>query len=253
MGYVRNLNAPGHGYDSTAQHNFLTDHDGLITTPTGEQFWLSNRHWEAINISLGELPELAIDYKLRTIPPSDEVVVLDIGAGARGTAMGELQEYFAHATRKPRVIGVDLTNRFDVETPPNKLLADATHLPLKDASVDVAYSHQALALIGDLSTDAKRRELLQPAIDEAVRVLKPGGVLIIDLDIPYDRAFTAQHGLERLQLPPTVEAYWSHRDPKDEQPVGNFILAAIIKGDSTNDGSGLIDELGLQADRKIEP
>jgi SAM-dependent methyltransferase len=242
----------GYGYDPDASHNFLDHAAGLLKTPVGENFWLTNRSWEEVNTNLGELPGIAIDYKLRTTPSTDGVTVLDIGSGLRGVAMHELQSRFEHADRKPAIVGIDLTHISTMDGPDNKIIGDATRLPLKSESVDVAYSSQSVTLMGDLSTDSARRELRHLAINEAVRALKPGGVFFIDLDIPYDRDFSKQHDLDRLSLPAGIRAYWEHRGPRDKTPVGRFLMAIIIKDDPANDTSELAQELRLRADREIE-
>lgn len=239
-----------HKYDSAAQHPYL-DNDGLIVTPAGEHFWLSNRHWEEINGSLGELPGLAIDHKLQTTPDDYVVRVLDVGAGARGSAMFGLQEKFANARRKPLITGVDLTSVADGVLPHNKVVADATHLPFSDGTIDIAYSHQSLALMGDLSVDENRRLPLQSAVNEVVRVLRPGGFFVIDFDLLYERDFAEQNDLKALHIPEGVQTFWGHRGPRGEKRLGNFLLTAIIKDDPATTDS-LIWALGLKPGRRID-
>lgn len=245
----------GYEVDTNAKHNFLTT-DGVLTTPTGERFWLTHRSWNETNLMLGELPGLAIDYKLSTIPPQQEVVVLDLGAGSRGVAMHELQQKFTNpnSQSRVRVTGVDLTHNYSIEAPDNKLMANVTQLPLRDNSVDVAYSSQTLALLADRAVPKKEEvNAIQQGINESVRVLKPGGVFLIDLDIPYYRNLLARYQLSTLVLPEGVTAYWGHQGPRNVEPIGNFLLTAIVKNDPVNGTDGLVRKLDLQSERRINP
>ncbi|BBZ73487.1 class I SAM-dependent methyltransferase [Mycobacterium paraseoulense] len=118
------------------------------------------------------------DLRLR----GDETV-LDLGCG-RGAVL------LAAATRLPRgrAVGVDLWQADQTDNSPEATLANAaleavsdrvevhtadmTALPLADDSVDVIVSNLA---IHNIPTRAGRRK----ALDEAVRVLRPGGRLAI--------------------------------------------------------------------------
>jgi arsenite methyltransferase len=123
------------------------------------------------------------DRILRDLALRGDETVLDLGCG-RGAVL------LATAKRLPRgrAIGVDLwqadqTDNSQQATLENAVLedvadrievrtADMTDLPLPDESVDVVVSNLA---IHNIPTHAGRRK----ALDEAVRVLRPGGRLAI--------------------------------------------------------------------------
>lgn len=123
------------------------------------------------------------DRVLRDLPLAGDETVLDLGCG-RGAVL------LAAAKRLPRgrAIGVDLWQADQTDNSQQATLANAaaegvadrievhtadmTALPLADESVDVIVSNLAIHNIGG---HAGRRQ----ALDEAVRVLRPGGRLAI--------------------------------------------------------------------------
>jgi arsenite methyltransferase len=123
------------------------------------------------------------DRVLRDLRLHGDETVLDLGCG-RGAVL------LAAAKRLPRgrAIGVDLWQADQTDNSQQATLANAvaedvadrvevhtadmTALPLADESVDVIVSNLAIHNIG---THAGRRQ----ALDEAVRVLRPGGRLAI--------------------------------------------------------------------------
>ena len=118
------------------------------------------------------------------------------------------------AERGLRVCGLDISRRMierlrdqltSRHTPPDLLLGDAARLPLADASFPAALSFHVLHLVADW----------QGAIDEARRVLRPGGVFIYylrrdefarwkDSADKWD-AMLAERGFERRRRPSTEE------------------------------------------------
>ncbi|MCV7117143.1 methyltransferase [Mycobacterium nebraskense] len=123
------------------------------------------------------------DRVLGDLAPAGDETVLDLGCG-RGAVL------LAAAKRLPRgrAIGVDLWHADQTDNSPEATLANAalenvtdrievhtadmTALPFADDSVDVIVSNLA---IHNIPTRAGRRK----ALDEAVRVLRPGGRLAI--------------------------------------------------------------------------
>ncbi|MGD1171846.1 class I SAM-dependent methyltransferase [Mycobacterium seoulense] len=123
------------------------------------------------------------DRVLADLELRGDETVLDLGCG-RGAVL------LAAATRLPRgrAVGVDLWQADQTDNSPEATLANAaleevsdrvevhtadmTALPLADGSVDVIVSNLA---IHNIPTRAGRRK----ALDEAVRVLRPGGRLAI--------------------------------------------------------------------------
>jgi arsenite methyltransferase len=134
--------------------------------------------------------------------------VIDLGCG-RGAVL------IAAAARVPRgrAVGVDLWRSVDqsgnaaaatranaaaagVADRVDLATADLVDLPFPDASFDVVLS--ALAIHNIHTRDGRRR-----ALDEAVRVLRPGGHLII-VDIGHTRDYSKQlthHGLTPIRAP----------------------------------------------------
>ncbi|MGD1240590.1 class I SAM-dependent methyltransferase [Mycobacterium seoulense] len=123
------------------------------------------------------------DRVLADLELRGDETVLDLGCG-RGAVL------LAAATRLPRgrAVGVDLWQADQTDNSPEATLANAaleevsdrvevhtadmTALPLADDSVDVIVSNLA---IHNIPTRAGRRK----ALDEAVRVLRPGGRLAV--------------------------------------------------------------------------
>ncbi len=134
------------------------------------------------------------DFRLR----GDETV-LDLGCG-RGAVL------LAAAKRLPRgrAIGVDLWHADQTDNSQHATLANAaaenvadriqvrtadmTALPLTDESVDLIVSNLA---VHNIPTSAGRRQ----ALDEAIRVLRPGGRLAIA-----DLRETREHALHLREL-----------------------------------------------------
>jgi SAM-dependent methyltransferase len=136
--------------------------------------------------------------------------VLDMGCG-RGAVL------IAAARRLPhgRAVGVDLWSADQSGNRPETTLANAaaagvadrvevrsgdmTALPFPDASFDVVTSAMA---IHNISSDEGRHR----ALDEAVRVLRPGGRLFIADPAPIVRKYAAHLG--RGTLRPLGPGYW---------------------------------------------
>ena len=141
----------------------------LIAGRLGKNY-CPGRSWEAI----GHLA-------LRLTPP---IVIADLGAGE-----GLISQLLAHRAKQvwcidnsPRMVevGTELARKNGLANLVYKL-GDIEQIPLADASVDLAILSQAL----------HHAQHPQTAVDEAVRILRPGGqILILDLN---------EHGFERAR------------------------------------------------------
>jgi ArsR family transcriptional regulator len=140
----------------------------LIAGKLGKNY-CPGRSWEAI----GHLA-------LRLVPP---IVVADLGAGE-----GLISQLLAHRAARvwcidnsPRMVevGTELARKNGLANLAYKL-GDIEQVPLPDQSVDLAILSQAL----------HHASHPQTAVDEAFRILKPGGqLLVLDLnEHPYEKA-----------------------------------------------------------------
>jgi ubiquinone/menaquinone biosynthesis C-methylase UbiE len=120
------------------------------------------------------------EYLVELLHPTPEMTILDVGTGTGRAAL-------ALARAGAQVTGVDLTPAMlshaaakrDTEglTYPTLICANARDLPFPDASFDAVVSIRMLHLF---PTDQ-----LQEFVDEMVRVLKPGGTLLIEFNSPF--------------------------------------------------------------------
>lgn len=89
-------------------------------------------------------------------------LVLDVGGGGG---------YFATAfgSRGARYVGIDLDQHSDLPSASQALRGDGTRLPIRSASVDIAYSSNVVEHVPHP----------QDLIAELVRVTRPGGLVIV--------------------------------------------------------------------------
>ena len=133
------------------------------------------------------------------------------GARALDVATGTGDIAFALCDRSARVVGLDVTRRM-VELAKAKgggrpaaafLVGDMTALPFPPASFDLVTAGYGLRNVPDL----------RGAIDEMLRVLKPGGqVLSLDFNRPANRAVRAAY-LGYLAIVGGALGWVLHRDP----------------------------------------
>ena len=126
----------------------------------------------------------AIGHCLLHFVPS--IVVADLGAGegmiSQLLARQAKRVYCIDSSPKMVEVGTELAKRHEVSNLVYKL-GDIEAIPLEDASVDVALMSQAL----------HHAEHPQKAIEEAYRILKPGGkILVLDLK---EHSFEKAHEL----------------------------------------------------------
>ena len=109
----------------------------------------------------------AVDYRLaaviRNLPPVDRPLILDLGCG-KGRFARHLERTGA------RVVGLDLSARMLGEAVGlRRVRATARRLPFARATFDAVIAIETLEHVGDVASVA----------DEARRVLRPGGRLIV--------------------------------------------------------------------------
>ncbi len=125
--------------------------------------------------------------------------VVDLGAGT-GTDLEELRRVYPGLSA-PRTILVEAQVGMLARVPPavgrsagtERVQADGARLPLRDASADLVLSFGYLCCVDDGA--------LPRAVAESVRVLAPGGVLLLGVPRWRGRSDEALHraaGLERL-------------------------------------------------------
>ena len=103
--------------------------------------------------------------------------MLDIGAGEKAQAASDLAVKYQKKPDKLHVLAVDLTAALDHPSKASQIRGNAFHLPLRDNTIDLAYSRQSVTYAAEGSSP-----LLRQSLYEAARVLKPGGIFFIDDD-----------------------------------------------------------------------
>lgn len=132
--------------------------------------------------------------RLWTVPKGESIVVLDVGCGNGKTvreciASSTLSAKNMGSSKVFNGIGVD-QNLVDEDGAGNGFnldlrKGDACDLPVGDNSVDVAYSVRTLVYVVDVLK----------AFEEVYRVLKPGGVAILDV---YENEISLSHPFSEI-------------------------------------------------------
>lgn len=137
-----------------------------------ESFDLRDREFGLIDRVFGYLPSQLIEYKINhaiELP----ITILDVGGGGFSVSARNIAERYGPTVR---VINVDVALHSSVKDTPNfqARLEDACSLTIPDDSVDFAYTYQVIHCLSPA-----RKHM---AIREIARVLKPGGIALIDED-----------------------------------------------------------------------
>ncbi|MDA2936010.1 class I SAM-dependent methyltransferase [Patescibacteria group bacterium AH-259-L05] len=150
--------------------------DKLIDKETGEWYFLTNRSFEEIDHFFSNLPSRTIK-ELKKIKPREEVIrILDIGGGIKARSAGDIADTFGskHDDRV-QVFNLDLTATGQNKEGLHQVVGDMMRLPIKDNSIDLAYSHHSISLREEIDSDA-----LVQALEEVARTLRPGGIFFLD-------------------------------------------------------------------------
>lgn len=131
-----------------------------------EAFLLTERDFPSINGSLLGLPDRLIRERIeRGYVPT----VLDLGGGRDGTSARYIADKYPSTVLNVDIVAVnEQTGRYSSRQ------GDLRALPVNPSSIDVAYSHQVFPYFSE--------ENRTKVLEETVRVLRPGGVAILDVD-----------------------------------------------------------------------
>ncbi|KKR57265.1 hypothetical protein A2362_04375 [Candidatus Curtissbacteria bacterium RIFOXYB1_FULL_41_59] len=183
----------------------------------GEFFTLANRHFDKIDHYLGYLPSRFIEFFLENAG-GRSVDILDLGAGVNLVSAKEICKKYG---RKVRVTTIDfVVNKAIRPASVDRLQADAAHISLRDNVFEFIYAFQLLSYI----QEDKQLEVIR----EMVRVLKSGGVALLDDSLPFE---TINHQLFESFGP---VAYCIPREGNKSEPGqvvfgGPSITTMIIK------------------------
>lgn len=160
----------------------LHPHWGILRrVGSAEAFLLTERRFsQTVDTYFWLLPSKLIEFYLRR-SRTDQVRVLDAGGGRDGTTARDVASRFPSV----QVINIDLVAINEKDGNFISQRGDLCKLDLTDRSIDIAYSHQVLPFMS--SDDNLVRPL--KVVREIYRVLKPGGVTLIDYSNDHSTAF----------------------------------------------------------------
>jgi ubiquinone/menaquinone biosynthesis C-methylase UbiE len=119
------------------------------------------------------------------IPHSPQSTFLDVGCGWGTNALPishEVGRIYALDATFERVKFVEIRTRQDGRSNVTPVLGSAIKLPLPDNSVDIVAFNGVLEWLGGIDKARSPIELQQQALQEAYRVLKPGGYVYIGIE-----------------------------------------------------------------------
>lgn len=166
----------GYKIEKGGQTVSVQEADRLVHEETGEYFFLTNRDFKEINHSFSNLPSRAI-AKLKEEKNTEEPIrILDLGGGIEAKAAGDIAEkYGGEKDERIQVFSLDMTARKKEQQGLHQVVGDVLQLPIKDSSIDMAYSRMSIVLLEEIDP-----KILGKALEETARVLRPGGLLFID-------------------------------------------------------------------------
>lgn len=172
------------------------DYDGRIKrSDSHHEIILRNRTFGIVDQSFRFLPTRILDAMVRH-SNGEKVVVLDMGGGPASTS---LRGIVKHWEQQVNCINVDFVAGYGGSTPGIKLIrGDVLNLPLRDESVNFSY---CINVTQNLPS-AMYEEGVPGIVSEMARVLKPGGVGILDDDGTLENL-----GPLPLDLKPNIKTY----------------------------------------------
>jgi ubiquinone/menaquinone biosynthesis C-methylase UbiE len=211
------MDAQGNAYDSTAMAGISFDRAaGFYDATRGLPRDVSDR---VADVLAGELAGRG------------RCLEIGVGTGRIGLPLAERGVDLVGTDIAPAMLARLRQNAGD-RLPFPLALADSTDLPLSSRSVGAVLSSHVLHLIADWTV----------AVDEALRVLAPGGALLVDFGgptpTPWDRLareVMAGHGVARVRPgvsdPGTVETYLRGRAGRRPLPAVAFSIDSSLEDD----------------------
>lgn len=212
-------------------HRIITGgKDKLIVREDQSWFLQTEREFLTIDDEFDNMLTLTIDIKRRKAEPNHRVEILDLGSGSESKACREIERNY-HG--KVRATGIDLYPSASKGV--SAAQGDIRDLPFKDKAFDIIFSFQALRY-----TDPVRYG--KRIVHEISRVLKPGGVAILDWEkVEYSKfqTWVTEEGLtlkkkvtskSSLETQEQMFAYILFKSPIDED-IEMFSKPLPLSGD----------------------
>jgi SAM-dependent methyltransferase len=211
---------------------YVESTESVIDEAADRDYRATNRSWSGINRVFDGLPELCIRETLKFPEYDTPLAVLDVGAGIKRVASEQLQGK-RFVGKHLAVTGIDAVIRSDLSYNATQLVGNFLNMPFDDDSFDLAYSRQAVSVVG-----MSKPETLGTALNEVARVLRPNGVAFIDIDPgwkEYDQGLPTNG--QFVDMPKFLGKMGTFRKLRDiltenEQSRYNFVMLASGLGAS---------------------
>jgi len=166
----------GHEIEKDVFRVYGEVNEKIVNKETGDWFFLTNREFKEINHSFANLPARVISELKKRRRADEPISILDIGGGIEARAAGDIADvYGGNNDDRVRVFSLDMAVRKSQKDGMQQIIGDALQLPIKKDSIDLAYSRQSVSLMEERDSDA-----LWQSLRETARVLKPGGLFLLD-------------------------------------------------------------------------
>jgi SAM-dependent methyltransferase len=194
----------------------LYPHWGILRSGTGDSFLLTERPFNRINGFFWNLPSKLIEFYLDQAR-GEKITILDVGGGRDAKSAKGIATSYPNT----EVINIDRVAINESIGNFTSKRGDICYLDLSDASIDIAYSHQVLPYFSSHDNFVRRIR----AIKEVARVLKPGGIGLID--------YTNASSVAEQVLQAVDQKLGSLVLPRQKSYGGVFFLIARQPIDST--------------------
>lgn len=139
-----------------------------------EEFNVKNRSFQEIDAYFSNEISHKIN-ELLTKNSNSQIRILDLAGGTESRAVKEIEKGFGD---RLKAINIDIALNTEKQNGTNRIQGDATKIPLVDSSIDIVYSRQLLPFI--LRFNSEHYLQIKKVLSEVARVLKPGGIAILD-------------------------------------------------------------------------